>query len=291
MNYLELKFHLSPDSQIARELLIAIAGEAGCDSFVVENEFVTGYCMKESYNKELLLHGISNFPLPGTKILFDVSDVQDKNWNEEWENNGFKPIVIDDRCVVCNSNTPNPTSLIDSDSRDNHQPLIVRINPRQAFGSGAHETTQMIIGELLDMDLKNKDILDCGCGTGILGIVASMRGADNVYGYDIDEWSVRNAIDNAFLNNTKIKVKHGNCHIINQLNMMFDVIMANINRNILLEDMPIFKTALKDDGILILSGFYADDVPLLLEKAKTLKLCQNRLIENHKWCCLVLQPE
>lgn len=148
----------------------------------------------------------------------------------------------------------------------------------------------MIIGELLDMDLKNKDILDCGCGTGILGIVASMRGADKVYGYDIDEWSVRNAIDNAFLNNTKIKVKHGNCHIINQLNMMFDVILANINRNILLEDMPIFKTALKDDGIIILSGFYADDVPLLLEKAKTLKLCQNRLIENHKWCCLVLQP-
>ena len=228
--------------------------------------------------------GISNFILPDTKIEYKVEKAEDKNWNEEWEKAGFAPIIINESCVICSVKEENPQALIEN--AEGNSPLIIRIDPKQAFGSGTHETTQMIVAQLLGMDLKGKNILDCGCGTGILSIVAGKCGARKVYGYDIDEWSVRNTIENAASNNVVLEVKEGNRQVINDFNEKFDVVIANINRNILLADMPAFVEAMKPQATLILSGFYEEDVALLEEKAVSLGLKKSQCQENHLWTCL-----
>ena len=162
--------------------------------------------------------------------------------------------------------------------------MPVFIQARQAFGTGTHQTTQMIISTLLSLQLHGKRVLDCGCGTGILGIVASKLGANNVMAYDIDEWSVENTRHNAQLNNAdNIKVLQGDASIVTHFNEKFDVIVANINRNILLHDMPMFKRVLANNGILILSGFYANDVPLLEQKAAPLNLTLTEVKEKDEW--------
>ncbi|WP_077195942.1 50S ribosomal protein L11 methyltransferase [Prevotella ihumii] len=287
MKYIEIKFKLTPDTDLARELLIAMAGEWGCDSFAEEEAYVTGYCLEDLFEEENIKQGIDNFILPDVEISYEAKKAEDKNWNEEWEKSGFKPIVINNRCVICGSNEENPLALL-SENIDT-PPLVVRIDPKQAFGSGSHETTQMIVTELLNTDLTDKTVLDCGCGTGILSIVAAKCGSKKVCGYDIDEWSVRNAIENASLNNVKLEIKEGNKQVINAFNSKFDIVIANINRNILLADMDRFAATLAAKGTLILSGFYKEDVELLEEKAATLQLEKCRLVENQQWCCLVFQ--
>ena len=172
------------------------------------------------------------------------------------------------------------------ENAEGNSPLIIRIDPKQAFGSGTHETTQMIVAQLLGMDLKGKNVLDCGCGTGILSIVAGKCGARKVCGYDIDEWSVRNTIENAATNNVVLEVKEGNRQVISDFNEKFDVVIANINRNILLADMPTFVEAMKPQATLILSGFYEEDVALLEEKAVSLGLKKNQCQANRSWTCL-----
>lgn len=284
MKYLQIIFKVSPDTELVRELLVAMAGEAGCDSFSEEEDMVKGYCLEDVFDEQTLKEGISNFILPDTKIEYKVEKAEDKNWNEEWEKAGFAPIIINNSCVICSVKEENPQALIAN--AESNKPLIIRIDPKQAFGSGTHETTQMIVAQLLGMDLKGKNILDCGCGTGILSIVAAKCGARKVYGYDIDEWSVRNTIENAASNNVVLEVKEGNRQVINDFNEKFDVVIANINRNILLADMPTFVEAMKPQATLILSGFYEEDVALLEEKAVSLGLKKSQCQANHLWTCL-----
>lgn len=287
MKYLQITFTLNPDTELARELLIAMAGEAGCDSFSEKGNVVLGYCLEDKFDKTLLKNSVKNFILPDTTIEYKVEKAEDKNWNEKWENAGFAPIIIDNKCVICSSKQENPQLLLDT--ADEKNALIIRIDPKQAFGSGTHETTQMIVDELLNMDLANKTILDCGCGTGILSIVAAKRNAKEVCAYDIDEWSVKNTEYNANLNNVELSVKEGNCNIIKEFNKKFDIVIANINRNILLEDMDTFVDSMNPNAILILSGFYNEDIPFLEEKATTLGLKMSRCKENQSWYCLVFQ--
>lgn len=287
MKYLQITFTLNPDTELARELLIAMAGEAGCDSFSEEGNVVLGYCLEDKFDETLLKNSVKNFILPDTTIEYKVEKAEDKNWNEKWENTGFAPIIIDNKCVICSSKQENPQLLLDT--ADEKNALIIRIDPKQAFGSGTHETTQMIVDELLNMDLANKTILDCGCGTGILSIVAAKRNAKEVCAYDIDEWSVKNTEYNANLNNVELSVKEGNCNIIKEFNKKFDIVIANINRNILLEDMDTFVDSMNPNAILILSGFYNEDIPFLEEKATTLGLKMSRCKENQSWYCLVFQ--
>ena len=175
---------------------------------------------------------------------------------------------------------------------EGREPLLVRIDPKQAFGSGTHETTQMIVSQLLEMNLNGTKVLDCGCGTGILSIIAAKCGAETVCGYDIDEWSVRNTIENAEANNVSLEVKEGDKQVIEKFSeKKFDVVIANINRNILLADMPSFVEAMKPQGYLILSGFYEEDVALLEEKAISLGLRKSQQRSNHRWVCLTFQPD
>lgn len=284
MKYLQITFKVSPDTELVRELLVAMAGEAGCDSFSEEEDMVKGYCLKDVFDEQTLKEGISNFILPDTKIEYKVEKAEDKNWNEEWEKAGFAPIIINDSCVICSVKEENPQALIEN--AEGNSPLIIRIDPKQAFGSGTHETTQMIVAQLLGMDLKGKNVLDCGCGTGILSIVAGKCGARKVCGYDIDEWSVRNTIENAATNNVVLEVKEGNRQVISDFNEKFDVVIANINRNILLADMPTFVEAMKPQATLILSGFYEEDVALLEEKAVSLGLKKSQCQANRSWTCL-----
>ena len=284
MKYLQITFKVSPDTELVRELLVAMAGEAGCDSFSEEEDMVKGYCLEDVFDEQTLKEGISNFILPDTKIEYKVEKAEDKNWNEEWEKAGFAPIIINESCVICSVKEENPQTLIEN--AEGNSPLIIRIDPKQAFGSGTHETTQMIVAQLLGMDLKGKNVLDCGCGTGILSIVAAKCGARKVCGYDIDEWSVRNTIENAATNNVVLEVKEGNRQVISDFNEKFDVVIANINRNILLADMPAFVEAMKPQATLILSGFYEEDVALLEEKAVSLGLKKSQCQANRSWTCL-----
>lgn len=284
MKYLQITFKVSPDTELVRELLVAMAGEAGCDSFSEEEDMVKGYCLEDVFDEQTLKEGISNFILPDTKIEYKIEKAEDKNWNEEWEKAGFAPIIINDNCVICSVKEENPQTLIEN--AESNSPLIIRIDPKQAFGSGTHETTQMIVAQLLGMDLKGKNVLDCGCGTGILSIVAAKCGARKVCGYDIDEWSVRNTIENAATNNVVLEVKEGNKQVISDFNEKFDVVIANINRNILLADMPAFVEAMKPQATLILSGFYEEDVALLEEKAVSLGLKKSQCQANRSWICL-----
>lgn len=284
MKYLQITFKVSPDTELVRELLVAMAGEAGCDSFSEEEDMVKGYCLEDVFDEQTLKEGISNFILPDTKIEYKVEKAEDKNWNEEWEKAGFAPIIINERCVICSVKEENPQVLIEN--AEGNSPLIIRIDPKQAFGSGTHETTQMIVAQLLGMDLKGKNVLDCGCGTGILSIITAKCGARKVCGYDIDEWSVRNTIENAATNNVVLEVKEGNRQVISDFNEKFDVVIANINRNILLADMPAFVEAMKPQATLILSGFYEEDIALLEEKAVSLGLKKSQCQANRSWTCL-----
>ena len=288
MKYIQVKFTAEPDSQDVRDIIAALAAEVGFDSFTDEPDGLVGYCQEDLFNKETLTEIIQSLPIPDVKVSFEAAKAEDKNWNEEWEKAGFAPIIINNKCIICSEKEENPQALI-ANREDNIPILVIRIDPKQAFGTGTHETTQMIVTQLLDMDLKEKNVLDCGCGTGILSIVAAKCGAKKVCGYDIDEWSVRNTIANAAANNVLLEVKEGNRQIISNFNEQFDIVIANINRNILLNDMSAFVQVLKPQATLILSGFYEEDVALLEEKAISLGLKKNQCQVNHSWTCLTFQ--
>lgn len=239
---------------------------------------------KELFDKEILDQNIKEFPIEGTEISYEVEEAEDKDWNQEWEDQGFEPICIDDQILIYDAKHPDlhPTTSPDH--------IEIGIEAKLAFGTGNHETTRMIVSSLMNMNLYKKRVLDCGCGTGILGIVASKLGASDVVAYDIDEWSVENSKHNAQLNGVNnISVYFGNASVINHISGMFDVVLANINRNILLEDMNVFRSVMNDGCYLILSGFYVEDIPVLLEKAKELGLSEIERKSDNNWACLILK--
>lgn len=245
----------------ARELCAALAGYAGYESFEDKGYGIDGYIQQETFNEEVLTESFSAFPLENVKVTFETCEAEDKNWNEEWEKNGFDPIIIANRCRIHDI----------YHKVDDTYPIDIEIDARQAFGTGTHNTTRMIVKQLLNMDMNGKSVLDCGCGTGILSIAAIKCGASNAVGYDIDEWSVDNTRHNATINGVEnLTAIHGDAHILSNMQETFDIVLANINRNILLNDMPLMVSRLKKGGTLILSGFYSQDVDLLTNKAKTL---------------------
>lgn len=283
MRYKEIFFGVTPDNEAMRNVVCAVAAEAGCESFEETDAGVKGYVQTDFYDPLALDELVNNFPLPGVTVSYSVSDVEDRNWNEEWEAEGFSPIIIDDRCVVYDAKHLSPEEL-----NYNHIPLKIGIDACQAFGTGNHETTRLVVSVLLDLSLTGLRLLDCGCGSGILGIVAAKKGATEVVGYDIDEWSVNNTCHNAELNGVSIHTLEGDASVLSHVNGVFDIVVANINRNILLADMAAFKDVLAADGLLILSGFYEEDAEILLEKAHELGMREcGRKTENN-WCCLII---
>ena len=271
--------------QPAREITAAIAGECGYETFLDTDDGVDGYVQVDFYHEPAIREALEEFPMDGVTVAFKTEEVEDKDWNETWEQEeGFAPIYIDDRLVIYDvlhpelGDEPTPNTQHPS-------PIKIGIQARNAFGTGTHETTQMIVGALLDIDLKGKRVLDCGCGTGILAITALKCGAADAVAYDLDEWSTENTRHNAEINGVadRIEVFEGNANVLSHISGVFDVVVANINRNILLTDMPAFKEVMAHGGTLILSGFYEEDVPLLVEKAESLGLCLKEKKEEGEW--------
>ena len=227
MKYFEFTFHTSPCTETVNDVLAAVLGEVGFESFVECEEGLKAYIQQNLCNEEAIQNAVQDFPLPDTQVSYTQVEAEDKDWNEEWEKNFFQPIIIGNRCVI--------HSTFHQDVPQAEYDIV--INPQMAFGTGHHETTSLIIEELLDSELPNKSLLDMGCGTSILAILARMRGARPCTAIDIDEWCVRNSIENIELNHVDdIAVSQGDASALSGKGP-FDVIIANINRNILINDM------------------------------------------------------
>lgn len=287
MKYLVANFKIKAQEdlmQVCRDLLADGAAEAGFESFEDKEDGLEGYVQKDLFDKDVLDANIENFPIEDASIEYEVKDAEDKDWNQEWEEQGFVPICVDDQVLIYDAKHPELHPTTSSDH------IEIGIEAKLAFGTGNHETTRMIVATLLSMNLYKKRFLDCGCGTGILGLVASKLGAAEVVGYDIDEWSVNNARHNAQLNGVNnMEVYSGNSSVISHISGVFDVIVANINRNILLEDMKVFRSVMNEGGYLILSGFYEEDVEVLSNKAAELGLLVVGKRTDSNWTCLTLK--
>lgn len=277
MKYLEVNFNLYPCDEMRTDVLSAYLSDLGFDSFVPEVAGLSAFIPTDLFDEDALRETLSNYPFSDTQITYTRHEHEDKNWNEEWEKHYFQPIVIEDRCVIHSTFHTGFPQL----------PYEIIINPQMAFGTGHHETTATIIAEILDTEMKGKRVLDMGCGTAILGILARMKGASAVVGVDIDEWCVRNSWDNIALNKLdQIDIFQGDAHTLSTLGH-FDIIIANINRNILLADMENYIQALGAGGLLLMSGFYTEDLPVLQEKALSLGLAFSHSREKNNWAVAV----
>ena len=285
MKYFEVEFTLSPYSADASDVLSAMAGEVGFESFEETADGLLGYVQQSFFSEAALQEVIADFPFDGVSIKYEIREAEDRDWNETWEQEGFEPIVLPGLIIHDGHHLP-------ADEFSLHTPhstlLDIEIDAHQAFGTGTHETTRMICTELIQHPRVAR-VLDCGTGTGILSICALKLGATEAIGYDIDEWSVDNARHNAVINHVDDRFTSllGDATILNKVEGTFDLVLANINRNILLADMPAFRQKMAPGATLILSGFYTADSPMLIEKAATLGLTLQQQKEDHDWACLV----
>ena len=308
MKYFEVEFTILPFSTDAADLLAAIAGEAGFETFEETSTGLMGYIQQDLLDVSTLQTLLNDFPFEGISISYDIRPAEDRDWNEQWEQEGFEPIVV--KCGMWNEECP---VIVIHDGR--HLPetmptgaIPIEIDAKLAFGTGTHETTRMICSELISFHIPHSTfhnqepsfhiphstfhkirVLDCGTGTGILSICALKLGAAEAIGYDIDEWSVDNARHNAVINQVDDRFTSllGDASILNKVEGNFNLVLANINRNILLADMESFRGKMAPGASLILSGFYTEDCERLIEKAKTLGLKLTKQKEDQNWACLV----
>ena len=295
MKYFEVIFTLSPYSSDACDVLAALAGEAGFETFMETENGLTGYVQQTLFDEPALKEALEDFPFEGVSISYDVQEAEDKDWNEQWEQEGFEPIEVrskmdDGRGIVIHDGRHLPENISDQD-------IAIEIDAKLAFGTGTHETTRMICATLLELFTIHSSlftslkVLDCGTGTGILAISALKLGAKEAIGYDIDEWSVDNARHNAVINRVDDRFQSllGDVNILKEVDGTFDLVMANINRNILLADMPMMHAKMAPGARLILSGFYTADIPMLTEKAQRLGMTLMAQKDDNDWACLVFQ--
>ena len=250
MEYIEVDIKIEK-SEVFSDIVVARLNEIEFETFLENDNGVRCYIQAKLFDKKKLdieLYKIKQY----TKLNFNINHVAQKNWNEEWEKN-FKPVQINSHCLIRSEFHNNSGNFKDE----------IIITPKLSFGTGHHETTFLMINELYNLDLNDKSILDMGSGTGVLSIVASKNGAKQVVGIDIDEWAFQNSIDNAKLNNTEnISFLHGDIKLIE--NQDFDIILANINRNIIEKDIEEYYNLLSDKGDLLISGFLVEDVDFII---------------------------
>lgn len=273
MIYIGLDFKITP-LQPATEILIAELGALGFESFVENERGVIAYIQKDDW-KDGLLDEVFVLNSDEFEIGYTQEEIAQVNWNAEWEKN-FHPIQVDDVVSIRAPFHENPNLEYD-----------IVIEPKMSFGTGHHETTHMMVQHLNKLDLQGKKTLDMGCGTGILAIFAELKGAQPIDAIDIDNWCYENSLENVTRNNCKyISVYEGDASLL--VGKHYEVIIANINRNILLNDIKMYASCLGAGGVLLLSGFYKEDIPLLEAEAMKFGLVIDDTIERNKWVSLKL---
>ena len=269
--YIAYEFSVTPKNP-ATEILIAELGYVGFESFVENDTGVTAYIQKHEWNSQIL-DDLYILGSPEFKIKYAHHEVIQTNWNKEWEKN-FNPIQVDGQVSIRAPFHENPSLKFD-----------IVIEPKMSFGTGHHETTHMMIQHLLALDLENKKVLDMGCGTGILAIFAEMKGAQPTDAIDIDSWCYQNSLENVQRNGCRhITVLEGGSSLL--IGKKYDVVIANINRNILLSDMKKYTDCLSKNGVLLLSGFYKDDITIIENEVVKHGLVFDKMIQRNSWVAL-----
>ncbi len=269
--YIGYHFQISP-LELGSEILIAELGEKAFESFIETETGISAYVQKDLWN-ENIFEDIQILSNPEFTISYSFEEIEQVNWNEEWEKN-FEAIEVDGKCHV----------RAPFHEKTNAEYDIV-IEPKMSFGTGHHETTHMMIQHILETDCTNKKTLDMGCGTAILAILAEMKGAQPIDAIDIDNWCYLNSIENAERNNCKhISVYEGDADLL--VGKRYDIIIANINRNILLNDMQTYVDCLNENGLLFLSGFYTEDIPVISESCVSKGLTYVKQFERNNWVAL-----
>jgi ribosomal protein L11 methyltransferase len=274
MHSTQLKVICDPEFS---EILMAEIAEAGFDTFMETDAGFEAYVEGDAFDKELL-NQLKEKYKQVSPLQFSLTQIPKQNWNEEWEKN-VEPIIVDDRCLVRAA----------FHHIEKKYPYEIIITPKMSFGTGHHQTTHLMISRQLKMDHKNKRVMDAGCGTAILSIMSSMLGAKEVEAFDIDEWSVINGFENAENNQcSNIHIQQGKIDEV-KLSGTFDIILANINKNILLTEMHHYASYLERGGLLLLSGFYLQDIDDLKKEAAKYLLEEVVHDERENWACLLLE--
>lgn len=278
-DYISTRIDATPCSETVTDVMASLLSDIGYESFVPDGDGLTAYIKKELFDNDKLQLAVSTFPLEGYKFIVKNEEIEGRDWNAEWEKNYFQPIVVDNECVIHSSfHADYPKCKYD-----------IVIDPKMAFGTGHHATTSLIIYRLLHTDLQDKAVIDMGTGTGILAILAAMRGASPVNAIEIDPFAQENAAENVKVNHhAEINVILGDAGALSGLPEA-DIFIANINRNIILNDMGKYAAAMKPGASILLSGFYKEDVAMLLEEAQKYHLEFLRVSDRDNWACLELQ--
>lgn len=282
MRYIQLSITAYPSSEDVTDILSFYLGNIGYESFVASETGLEAYIPQKYFSEEKLkkvLHFLAiemNDLLKDVKVEYEFNLLEEKNWNKEWEKNYFKPLVVSDKCLVRSS----------FHSVDKQYDYEITIDPKMAFGTGHHQTTYLMLQEILRLDLKNRSVLDIGCGTAVLAILAAKMGARDIVAIDFDEWACFNAKENVLLNNiTDVAVRLGEVDLIQD--EKYDFIFANINRNVLLQDIHHYAKAMNKGATLIMSGFYLEDVPIIKMECEKNNLSLQKTEQKDNWCAVV----
>lgn len=276
-DYIEVRFDVKSCTEPITDVLAALLCDIEYESFVPDEKGLIAYVKKELFDENKINIVLGDFPFEN-EVSYKYNFVEGQDWNSEWEKNYFKPIIVKDKCVIHSSFHKDIPSL----------PYDIVIDPKMAFGTGHHATTSLIIEQLVELNLRDKSVIDMGTGTGILAILASMRGAKPITAIEIDPVAHANAVDNIIINDAKIieLILGDATALVGKKNV--DVFIANINRNIITQDIDRYVKTLNDGGIMLLSGFYEVDIPVILNVAKPLGLDYDSHSVKDDWTCLRL---
>lgn len=277
-DYTEVRIDMSPCNETMTDVMAALLCEHGYESFVPDECGMTAYIKLEDFDRKVLDEVTAELPFD-TSVTVKCETVEGRDWNQEWEKNYFKPITVDGKCVIHSSFHTDIPSM----------PYDIVIDPKMAFGTGHHQTTTLIIRRLLELPLEGRSVIDMGTGTGILAILAAMRGAGPVTAIEIDEFAHVNAVENVSLNHhPEINVELGDASALAGVEPV-DLFLANINRNIIVGDLQVYASRLKEGGTMLLSGFYEDDIAIVLDEARKhgLEYVGHTVLE--RWSCLELK--